>query len=1001
LILSRSRLLLLAICSLLLVAAVEWMDFCRVGRMRFAIEMFSSRPGMAQAYFRIRRVYKEPDSQALTIQPGVWKKYVFPMTRSPIRSIRFDPTNTQATIRIRDARVENGEGVVLRHFSFDDFQPSNQIGRMHVEDGTLVIHTTERANDPILVLKNSSVKNGLTFRSYMAGRGWVCSLCAFPAFLLLVGLDCLASLFRRKGYAGSATTRIGTYVKTNQKKSVAMIGLLAAILSCYPVVFFGKSFVSPVGVAQLYPYPPYVPGFQADLTYENFRGSDVGATAWEIGPDTVAQRNALMHDREFPFWNRYVGGGVPLFAQGQSMIGDALHWVPILLGGNSYAWDIKFVLSKAIFAAGMGLLVLTLTGSFPAAALIAISSCFLGFFACRLNHPAFFVLTYAPWVVLQWDRLGRVLSMPKPGAGRCIAAGVLLAAATWLQLNAGAPKEGVITLCFMQVLGMLFFMDRVRKKSGWVTSFIIAVGFALAIIMVTAPYWLLFLDVLGKSYTLYDSPEAITYPLWKLLGFFDNFFFQQIAGSIGGPSTNIFVLLGLSAALAGFGRRKSIPFYATWLSFIAAACVAFGLVPESILTSMPFVRNIRHVWNTFSVPMMILALVLAGFGIDEYLASPQKRKYRVAVLSLSVFPALWIVYVPMVHSQSVILVFLAVFGITLLGAWQLYRLSEPGGRTRHAAAILLSCFFLLLVRHGMHLPTGTNVDRYVVNPMARADYSIKSSTVEHLKDRLTRQGPSRVIGENMVMFPGYNTRLGLESLVSVEPLRNKDYEDLLTLFDYPDQGWGWLRLIKSDEIAGRARGLDLLDVRYVLATPGTEMPQDMRLIHSSDLDVWERHTAWPRAFFVDRVAEVREPSDILRELARRPQGPFAAVEGRFIPTWMPGKAESVRRAIPAGNYALTNNSTGFSVDASSPGLIVLGETYYPGDFVVKVNGRPADYVRVNNAFKGIWVREPGRYDVIFTYRPARLSQAIIVCICGLLMLLVISVAYSRPAPSIR
>jgi hypothetical protein len=52
------------------------------------------------------------------------------------------------------------------------------------------------------------------------------------------------------------------HVKTNPKKCVAVIGLLAAILSCYPVVFFGKSFVSPVGVAKLYPHSPHVPGFQ-------------------------------------------------------------------------------------------------------------------------------------------------------------------------------------------------------------------------------------------------------------------------------------------------------------------------------------------------------------------------------------------------------------------------------------------------------------------------------------------------------------------------------------------------------------------------------------------------------------------------------------------------------------------------------------------------------------------------------------------------------------------
>ena len=143
---------------------------------------------------------------------------------------------------------------------------------------------------------------------------------------------------------------MNVYITENPKKIIAVIGLIAAIASCYPVVFFGKSFVSPVGVAPLYPYPPYLPGFPRDVVSEKFRGSDVGVTAWSIIPNTVVQHEALMRFFEFPFWSRYVAGGVPLFAQGQSMIGDILHWIPISLGGSAVGWDIKFVLSKAIFA---------------------------------------------------------------------------------------------------------------------------------------------------------------------------------------------------------------------------------------------------------------------------------------------------------------------------------------------------------------------------------------------------------------------------------------------------------------------------------------------------------------------------------------------------------------------------------------------------------------------------------------------------------------------------
>jgi hypothetical protein len=783
------------------------------------------------------------------------------------------------------------------------------------------------------------------------------------------------------------------YTVANPRKSIAVIALAAATVSCYPI-FFGMTFFSPTNLPFLYPYPPFVPGGPVvEPAREDFRGSDMGATAWSIVPNTVVQRKAL-RDLEFPFWTRYVGCGTPLFAQGQSMIGDILHWIPLAAGGSVVAWDTKFILSKAIFAAGVGLVVFRFTSSLPAGLLLAISSCFLGFFPYRFNHPAFFVLTYAPWIVLQWARLGTTLGVARPRIRNSMTHAALMAAVTWLQLNAGAPKEGVITACFMHSLGMLTFVGSVRHKWGWTKSFAVAIGFGLGAVMVAAPHWLLFLDALAKSYTNYDTPVARTYPLWSLVGFFDNFFFQQIDGTLRGPSTNIFVLLCMVSSLTGLRRIASIRFRGAWILFAVGFCVAFGLLPNFILASIPFINNIHHVGNTFSVPIMVLALILAGFGIQEYIAAPQERRKLIAWLSLSVFVGLSVLDTAANPTPKAIVFSALVLAVLIIGLWQFHGLTGRGGAKKYGLLVIVFCCFALLhVRHGMHLMTGAGLDLYASNPRPRADLSGESQAVTYLKQRLAAQGtPARVIGERTVMFPGYNSLFGLESLVSVEPLRNKEYEHLLALIDYPDMGWKWLRLIRNDQIAARSPSLDLLNVRYVLAAPGTPMPRDMRLVHSSDLDVWERPTAWPRAFFVNSVFEARKPADVLTALYRFPHTPFAAVENRFVPPWVLGETSLGYRVVPARSYSLTNNSTRFSVDAIGPGLIVLGETYYPGDFVAKVNGRVADYIRVNHAFKGIWVRKAGTYDVEFAYRPARLSQAMFVCLCGVVVLIGLCVA---------
>ena len=784
-------------------------------------------------------------------------------------------------------------------------------------------------------------------------------------------------------------------ITVNPRKSIAFIGLIAAIISCYPVVFFGKSFVSPAlhRWPLLYNFTDSLPGFPQHTVVENVRGSDVGATMWSIVPNTVVEYNSITRFSEFPFWNRYIGGGTPLFAQGYMMLGDILHWIPVLLGGSAVGWDIKFVLSKAVFAAGIGLLIFQFTQFFFASSFLAVSSCFIGFFAFRFNHPAFFVLTYAPWVVLQWDRLGELLALPSPRIRRCVTESVLLAVITWLQLNAGPPKEGVITACFMHALGMLAFVDHVRQRRGWTQSILIAIGYAVAIVLISSPYWLLFLDALSKSYTTYDHPDVITFPLWKILGFFDNFFFQQIDGTLHGPSTNIFILLCVVSATASLRWHQSIRYHGVWLLFLLSLFIAYGLIPRFILISIPFINNIYHIGDVFSVPMMILALILAGHGINDYLQASAKHRIFVHDLSLSIFLILWFVYVLMTPGKTTFLFVICVFIVMVTGIVQLQQHARSGIWKNRMFIILACCFLLLHIRHGIHLTTGiADIDDYVQHATERADFSRKSSAVEYVKNRIHEQPtPSRVIGEGMVMFPGTNAMLGIEGLVSLEALRNEYFENLLEKVDYPYIDYGWLRLIRSDQIDKRSTALDLLGVGHIMATPGTKIPQSVKLVHSSDMDVWERETVWPRAFFVNQVFETHQPTDILTALGKIPHSPFAAVDARLIPQGIPVNDHAASEVVPARQYSLTNNSTQFSVSATGPGIIVLGETYNPEDFVAEINGKQVDYIRVNQAFKGIWVTEAGTYNVNFTYRPPKLPQTMIIFTCGILLLLVLSI----------
>ena len=985
----RQNVVLLIFCSLLIGGLAGYKNYLEVNKLYFAIEMESSVAGTSQLFFNTGHGYNEGDSSAWHIQPGSMKKYLFPLPALSINSMRFDPINLTSVVSIKNAGIENALGETIKKFPPQSFVSKGQISKMDVGADRLTIYTDENADDPKTEIENSSVDLKISKVSYLATRGWIYAVYALLGFIFFMGL----SKCRFQKIAGALDRLVG-YSVTNPKKMIAFVGFIAAVASCYPVVFLGMSYLSPLGAAALYSGPPWIPGFPMDLISENFRGSDVGAMAWSMAPNSAVQHDSIFHYFEFPFWSRYVGGGGPLFAQGQSMMGDVLHWIPVLLDGSAIGWDIKFVLSKAIFAIGMGLLVFRLTEKLLAGVLIAISSCFLGFFAYRFNHPAIFVLTYAPWVVLQWDRLGTVLALPSPRVRSCVSQGLLLAAVTWLQLNAGSSKEGVITLCFMQALGMLAFWGRTSDKWGRIRSLVFSCGIAFALVMITAPHWLLFLDALSKSFTAYDIPGIGNFAPWALLGFFDNYFFQRHINGVFAPSVNLFVLFGVISALLSLRFRQSSMTYGSWGLFVLAMFTAYGLIPESFLIAIPFINKIQHVGNTFSVSMMVLALIIAGYGISDYLDASLKFKKMLLVFSLASFIGLWFVFIYKVgDGEKPILFVMVIAFLTLIVLAQLYRQAESGVWERGALIILIGCFLVLHVRHGMHLTTGIgSLDAYVLNPTERGDFSNKSSAIEFVKSNNEKAGtPTRVIGEGLVLFPGFNSRYGTEGLVSVEALRNKNYNNLINLVDYPEyQGWGWLHIINSAQIASHAASLDLLGVGYIVAEVGTPMPQGMKLVHSSDLDVWQRESVWPRAFFVNKIIEVHKPSDIVDALADKSHTPFAAVESQFIPEGVGVlNNDAPYQVVPAGEYRLTNNSTHFFVEASEPGIIVLGETYYPGDFVANVNGEKVDYIRVNEASKGIWVNKAGKYDVSFTYRPERLNQAMFLCLFGLVLLLVL------------
>src|ERR1051325_11728550 len=116
--------------------------------------------------------------------------------------------------------------------------------------------------------------------------------------------------------------------------ALQLISLLAVVINCYPIVFCGKSFVSPTsaGGKLVYGWGPPAPGMDKSLseTIHSVHGSDAEAMMWWGVPVGFIEARSLWEYGELPLWDRCGHAGAPLIGQAVSMLGDPLQLIVIL-----------------------------------------------------------------------------------------------------------------------------------------------------------------------------------------------------------------------------------------------------------------------------------------------------------------------------------------------------------------------------------------------------------------------------------------------------------------------------------------------------------------------------------------------------------------------------------------------------------------------------------------------------------------------------------------------
>lgn len=982
---------LLSAALLSLVVIVPFLPFAKPKAFSFAFEVTvaSSASGTVQLYYDIGRGMDEPDSVRVPIEGDQKPHHLrFAMPEGNYRALRFDPIDREGTISFGDALIRDPAGGAVRTFAPMDFIPLTQIERANAANGRMEITTTPGAVDPTM-----QVRIGEPFSLELDWRQNA-RVAVFRFLPVFAGILALLAVARRMTGRGHT---LWTWLSGHPQSAVAWAAVISVVASSYPVIFLGKSIVSPnFGVTLLYDRTPTLPGV-SDTQIQATALADIGAIMWQQVPLSMVQRDSILKDHELPFWNRYNSAGTVLIGQGQTMFGDPLHWPVILANGAAWAWDLKYLAAKWLLAFGLGLIVLRLTRHLPAALLVAGAADFVGYFVYRVNHPAIFSFCYAPWIIYCWMQIATAADRRR-AAGWTL--GLVIANA--VEMNSGTVKEAYMLLLTMNLAGglglVIFPLPRLERLRRLGMAFCAGILFFL----ITAPIWLTFKDALHASYTAYNDPRAFQTQPSLLLGLFDEIFFRPFCVNEGiyNPSSNVLFLVGILACLVNLRalatNRLALAF---GLAALVPLSLAFGLVPPQWIVHVPYLANVAQIDNTFSCGLVILIEILAGWGFATVAArpsGPSRGDFAIGALLLFalVFPYIaftqtvqrstysylhWgetLPYSPFVWGSLAVLL-AAAAGFAIVSC----RIIRHGPNPARIL-VVLACIFAMLWRHGWHVGMGFN--DYVLNIPPRVDFHAASPAVSIVQARVASE-PARVAGIEANLFPGWNDAYGLEGICSPDALMNPHYKELLETSGI-HQVWFWRYVVHFETLAQLKPIYDFLNVRYYMDYKFgyDRMNSILSPVANADLDVYRSETAWPRAFFTDRVAVYGKVADLTSMIKSGDGRPFAAIQSgeADAPKDFSGNLDG-RTIVPARNYRLTTNTTEFDVDASGPGVAVLEEAWLNKDFQVTMDGKPASYFRINHAFKGIRVLSPGVHRISFKYRPHHFTAALLFCGTGL------------------
>lgn len=289
--------------------------------------------------------------------------------------------------------------------------------------------------------------------------------------------------------------------------------------------------------------------------------------------------------------------------------------------------------------------------------------------------------------------------------------------------------------------------------------------------------------------------------------------------------------------------------------------------------------------------------------------------------------------------------------VSIVGFWVVVLLHRwrSGGWDRRAAALAASLIVMELFV--FNLP---------FNAVAsRSFYAPRLPIVDALHEYTGDEGPFRVVGLRWFLLPNVSAHYGLEDIRGSDPMALAEYQEFFRLVQADNPEFFIKRVRKPNQ-----PGLDFLNVRFVMAKPGSQYGPPLELIYDGpDGVLYENPKALPRFYAPRKIGargsgplldQLRHIKNFRREVIVDDQTDVSQVDN--------GRVQNIKI------HSHRPDRFRLRIETKENAFIASSQPWSPG-WRAMVNDVALPIRKVNGAFIGFEV-EVGKTEVKLQYRPA-------------------------------